>query len=147
MRALLRLGQSIKSPAPAQRTSPRPRDQNALFPFVLISHSRAPVHEDLPGCRQSVLHAQAYDQLSPPNSQMIRMIGNGIPISQSNNPRPMVRSIMPNEICPHITVQGGWGFPARHSGSPVKPGYIQGCRGITCWIPIRAPRARNDKEV
>ena len=108
MRALPRLDQSIKSPAPAQRTSPRPRDQNALFPFVLISHSRAPVHEDLPGCRQSVLHAQAYDQLSPPNSQMIRMIGNGIPISQSNNPRPMVRSIITQR---NLLFHNGAGWP------------------------------------
>jgi hypothetical protein len=31
------------------------------------------------------------DQLSPPNSQMIRMIGSGIPINHNKSPRPMVR--------------------------------------------------------
>jgi hypothetical protein len=33
-------------------------------------------------------------QLNPPNSQMIRMIGSGMPISHKSNPRPIVSLLL-----------------------------------------------------
>jgi hypothetical protein len=39
-----------------------------------------------------IRNANIFVQLNPPNSQISKMIGSGMPISQSNKPRPIVAS-------------------------------------------------------
>jgi hypothetical protein len=67
-------------------------------------HRTAP----LPTLRKNVCR-----QLNPPNSQMIRMIGSGMPISHKSNPRPIVSL---HRSCVAITPAWPMGSVAHFSG-------------------------------
>ncbi|MCZ7643247.1 MAG: hypothetical protein M5U33_11915 [Pseudorhodoplanes sp.] len=57
----------------------------------MIRRARETKKPPAQGGRLSDRHSLSNDQFKPPNSQTIRMIGKGMPISHNSRPRPMKR--------------------------------------------------------
>ena len=69
-----------------------------------------------------------HSQLSPPNSQITRMIGRGIPINHKSRPRPICSSIVSQSAGEHGRSRKVPARPGEHSHSDVERGRLDRCR-------------------